>query len=444
MAALILTCISAELLEAQDAPRRRRATPEELGPAPERLRYKPVPDAEIPRILSSLAQRCRDNFERISTWSATYKCGDTKRIVDDDQHTQARRYGVDPDRPTESFVLRLSTIVSFEYDAETETVLTDFYPKLAHVQHMPSTDIIFTQQVGGPGVPPDEEGYRVNHLKHQISLISPEQFLRFVPERTYGRFDLEPQGSNRKGKAAFRAPPAEGRGKTWQNVVDPRDLFGTGRPMWELLEDAAAQAEKRPEVTADFEKGAVGLKLEHAAAEGGDVYILRVRAAAGENLLNVMCRIDTRVACNATYVSVEPEAAGVEQSWQWEFENVDGIWLPSLAHTSRSLPAEDIGLFSRTLRLETVAVNEPIAVEDPYRRLGLSDGDRVVDLIEGKVFVYAGGELGEPMSGIAPAKGNSAPEGRTWLLAINILALLAIGVVFVLKKRRRPFSSNDA
>lgn len=219
MAALILTCISAELLEAQDAPRRRRATPEELGPAPERLRYKPVPDAEIPRILSSLAQRCRDNFERISTWSATYKCGDTKRIVDDDQHTQARRYGVDPDRPTESFVLRLSTIVSFEYDAETETVLTDFYPKLAHVQHMPSADIIFTQQVGGPGVPPDEEGYRVNHLKHQISLISPEQFLRFVPERTYGRFDLEPQGSNRKGKAAFRAPPAEGRGRPGRTLL---------------------------------------------------------------------------------------------------------------------------------------------------------------------------------------------------------------------------------
>ncbi len=164
---------------------------------------------------------------------------------------------------------------------------------------------------------------------------------------------------------------------------------------------------------------------------------MKVNVSEKEVLINDL-RFDGRVGFNITS-DVAKEGNGRTPIWtHWEYAEYDGVFVPKaiirvVAHEDGQHLA-----FQRNLELQTCKVNGPLHPDGfSYKRLGLKDGERVVDRIENKLYLLDKDQL-VAAEQYEPLK-QQAPGSNRWkiILGLNIVILLAIFAYWLIRGRVR-------
>jgi hypothetical protein len=214
-------------------------------------------------------------------------------------------------------------------------------------------------------------------------------FARMVGRDKNGRFIHEGRRD--------REPGREGQGLL--GLVDPRRVYGFGekRPAWEYL---AAQRKNVPnrrpeEITAAVatQPTQVGYWVEQVRADSPRLYCvvwrgegLKQYGAAREELW-----FDEAAAFNM--IRGDSTVGGERKYIEIAYERHEGVYLPK--HVLRENFDADGRLKSRQdMTLTASTLNEPLPPEQfSLKSLGLRDGERVIDKVNGGEYRYKAGVL---------------------------------------------------
>lgn len=223
----------------------------------------------------------------------------------------------------------------------------------------------------------------------QTSIVTPEHFLRFEPNVPHGG-----------GRMAFRDLRAKADNQQWGAIVDPRTLLGYGRPTWENLQSIAQALEQTGKIEVD------GFRLLIIREETGEDETYEIhfpgRLAPGRFLIQEMT-FSKKAGYNLTLLRMHDNDGRPHQQLTWEYVEQDGVHLPSRVEYKSADSEGRHWVFTRTLRLTNSTINEPIPAETwTYRSLGLKDGDRYRDQLEGVTYLVAGDLLQREDQNLAP------------------------------------------
>ena len=269
---------------------------------------------------------------------------------------------------------------------------------------------------------------------NQMFIVAPEHCLNFMPTVSHAalpdhpRVDLE----SGVGRMAFRDPPEKGTQTPWGGVVDPRLFFGFERPLIHTwlggfcLFFAKADSEEKKELD-----NSLNIKEERSGSS--PVYTIVFRGPQEKEM-----KLDGGVGFNLVKFCVRGRDGTLRWQQTWEYRKLEDIYIPAKIRLAR---CGDDGntVFDRTVVLDECSVNEPIAPSVfTYDQFGLENGERVLDQIEGALFVYQDGKLIAAKDMPPPQdqdKRASTPPSRRWLLSICSTALVVCISLFVWRRR---------
>ena len=409
---------------------------EATRPEPDRPReWKVVEPPDLLDVSSMLASQMRSNFEKIRTWSGKYEYQDSslmkrelveKLVEDSPEDSPWKRLKLGRENVPALMRIEVGRIV-FAIDVESDSFSTAF-----EVHERRLRDLETLESVESP-----ETGF------FQRSVVTPEHYLSFEPRISHGRFqDIPPVGPPR-GAAAFRDPVSKAANQTWAIVVDPRDFFGTAedQKFWDVLEILADAIS--PGGTSEENQEAVAAAITLRTGETDNAVHYHLEFAGkweGQDQGKIEWFLNDQAGFNVTEVYNRDPSGQIVSHMALDYQLKDGIFVP--AFVSYAITTEDRKRyrFQRILQLKECVLNEPI---DPsqftYTGLGLKDGDRILDRIEGASFVMEDGvpvklaEFGQKLE--EPAEmGGIGPLTRLIYVALSVVVLVA--VILILRVRR--------
>ena len=309
----------------------------------------------------------KSNYERIVTWKGTYRFEEEEWFRGDRARRLGEGLGIS-DLPATEPVIRRNVAGRGEFAVNVER------------------DLLF---VSFQTAKPELRGTDKEVLPyHQRSIITPEHYLHFQPNARWGRSKMV-VSENAIGRAAFRDPVAKSEGQQWGYIPDPRQFFAYGRPFWREIEIIAEAL--LAEGSLEIDGHALRLSYRPARRE----YFLTVPGKAGAGSYKFLeYTFDEDAGFNVVSLVMRDSDGRVYQDFKWQHQLLDGTYVPSRARYV--MPGKDGQhiQFSRTWELEESRLNVTL---DPdtftYRNLGLEEGDRFLDNIEGVEYIYRGGEL---------------------------------------------------
>jgi hypothetical protein len=277
----------------------------------------------------------------------------------------------------------------------------------------------------------------------QRSVVTPEGYLSFEPRVTYGPFkDIPPVGPS-NGPAAFRDPVSKAANQTWAVVVDPRALFGTAedQKFWDALQILADLLSPGGTTEENQEAVAAAVTLRTGETENAVHYHLELAWKwKGQDQGKMEWFLNDQAGFNVTEVYTRDPSDQMLTHTSLDYQLKDGIFVPRFVHYAITTEDRKRFRFQRILQLKECVLNEPI---DPsqftYTGLGLRDGDRILDRIEGACYVMEDGvpvklaEFGEKIEQTPEPRRISAIM-RLLYIGLTIVAL--VGIVLVLRARR--------
>ena len=174
-------------------------------------------------------------------------------------------------------------------------------------------------------------------------------------------------------------------------IFDPRESFKEGRPVWETVQIILDKLDKKGE----WKIGAYDLKVEECNDKGIMKYqiIMPGKISEGDIVLSKMV-FSCDKGFNITFFQVSDVNGKVFQKATWDYELKDGIYLPKET-LQQNYTGEKANLsYSIKSIFKNLKLNYPIQEEIfSYKNLGLKNGDKFVDKIEGKEYTYQEGNL---------------------------------------------------
>ncbi len=405
--------------------------PIDLGP-PKNVDWTPVAKEDRLEVLQFLSLQVKQNYESIDTWSGTYKYQDKLRLSPELISQALERID---DLKLENYdgasaLRRLENgVVRFSMDRESDSLNTSLEALDQKVR-----DLVNDVDIAWP-----------IDLAFQRSVITPEHYLHFEPRERYGRFKsvlgMEPS----HGPTAFREAVSETDTRWHGILVDPRKLFGGTRESnsWETLAECADAVSRFPDHEID---GKLMIEVKRGVHESGTCYRVEGTAIVGETTVERIAIYEERVGFNLTSRRDRVPSTGVvEKDVCRDYRSIDGTWVPSLYHTQWMTKDGRSKAFERYLVLEECVLNEKLPLDRfTYAGIGVPDGSRVIDRIEGVGYVYENGELLQPFpfySG-GDATRPAAPQsvrrfGVASRLALTVLCTVALVAVVVLVRRHK-------
>lgn len=336
-----------------------------------------IPPGDVTKMLEFLSSSVRSNFENIRTWAGTYKYEDIRNYNVKGAGQLAEALGLNASEVNGPVRARSSGTVEFATNIGNNQLYTSFINKGTQYD------------VGKSRRPLEIDAQEFI----QESIVTPEHYLHFQPNVTWGRsrrsFGYGPSGK----RAAFRDPVAKSEGQRWGCIVDPRSLFSGGRRrFWEELDLIAKSISK---LGGEFVVGKYHMRLTETREGGQSRFSLSVpfKGPGGAVMFNEMT-FDERCGLNVTSVAWVGESGQVRQKTEYEYVLKDGVYIPSRV---RRIHFDEDGLrikFERTLELVKSEVNGKIdeKVFTPIA-FGLKEGERLIDNIEGVEYVIKDGKL---------------------------------------------------
>ena len=421
----------------------------------ERLKYTPISE-KAAVVLEMIARQSQANYTRIRTWSGTYRIQDKQLHKNvDGPLLQALSKASGRDLSGKQVRSILTGSVEFEVDIAADSFFSRFHGKSRVFREAGSRQVL-AQVHDGQDSLKAEDGYSVDTLQIQNSIVTSEHFLHMRPDTEYPRFAIRPNAGPRLGRAAFRDPMIDGAGRHLSLVVDPRRLFTTGMESgWDAARRIAltlrtlALDSMPSEDWKTLKNAKPNIDIRRADTPSGSVFRVRMMLhTSPQETMQSVYTFDGRVGFNMTHKEITEttitKTGRRTSSWMnWKYKEYDGIFVPqSVIKVNMDRDTNRLG-FQRNLDLQDCVVNGPSHPDGfSYKRLGLQDGERVVDRIESKLYILDNGQLVEVQKVDAGPKQSVKASKSRWKLVMTVNAVVLIAlIVFVYFRKRRQVSN---
>ncbi len=380
--------------------------------------------AEPAHELTRIAGLIRANYERLITLKGIYSVQD-RQVVTDPKLLQTMGVANLPEKPR--FGLHTTAVSHFAIDFKGDRLFS-------------------TCEVTAPSQLIETTGGAFNVLPVtsltvpvRAATIANNEFTWCHRDEKFSRLKDRPELGNAVTKVAFVQPASVATGERWGFLIDPRQLFWGDAFLPTQLEnmaEAAASNAKPPQ-------GKVRRTVSVTRLEFPDFTRVKVdyRGEDGPTSAVTSFVADSRVGFNVTQYSVTVNGETNRTSSR-QYATVSGVFIPAnftlqfprSGHVPNATPELN---FSRTLELTDVEVNVPVDESwFKFGNLGLEDGDRIANQINGKSYVLKNGEPVEVKAGELSAISKPKDKHANWYLAVSSLAATLVVLCLIFRKRR--------
>ena len=359
--------------------------------------------------LEFLIAEMQSNFDKIKTWEASYKVQDhsllTPQMMND-------MYKVDRPSDSPDVSRREQGTVEFALDAGENLLYTNIEMQSRYFAEV-------TGDFKELSFPTMEAG-----LFSHRAILSPSGYISFEPNEKFPGFIELPAMDDSPLPTAFRDAVEKSEGLQQSGVVDPRLFFGINEQtfFWTDLQN-----------TIDW--GMLdSIKVYSDPREQGKRYVIKLGESSGGNNDVSFVGVYTfneNDSYNPSEFSFEKRhgrSIAVVKVWNWRYTEIDGIHIPEYIRCATHSDDDLYVKSERILELKECSLNKKI---DPqkftYAGLGLKNGERVVDRIEGVGMIMRDGKptvvakFGDPVALVSR-------QTWSWPRIIGILVfVLAIG-----------------
>lgn len=401
-----------------------------------------VKPGAIPDRLRSIAVAIRANFGRIRTWTAEFEFQDIallagipesipKRTGELWRHSlgrDGRLYRQDNGR------------VVIHCDFATDLLRSDFRVEKTRYQNSDKlTELPYADS---------------GDLFYQRSIVAADSFWQFEPiirDQGPSMFvTSEHTGFPQSGRMAFRDARVRSEGQQWGIVIDPRQFFGRGGPdlIWEELQrlsNAIAIGEMQTALTELLPNRPIDelLRMQEWTHEHQNyvslMFALVGSRSAPANTYHMFTLVFSESAgYNLVWFGETDSRDRLRTSTNWEFQRESGVLVPARIVHLQSRDGETIR-FQRILTCRTITLNEK-QNETLYTvaGLGLRNGERVIDRVSSRAYVYRDGKLTEPIDFEQVLPGGGARLVNRWPTVLVFLGTFTAAVLLYFRVIHRP------
>ena len=363
------------------------------------------------RILEDISNTIRINYDSIATLAGIYRLQD-RQLLTDPELLKA----FDPDDSSLSVPVQLATqaIIEFAIDLKGDRLYTSCQPTGARMLIERAT----LRTAVAQGLAPPEIR----------AIITVDGYVYADPNAQHGAFMGFPEMGAGPTRAAFREPRSNADAERYGMIVDPRKLFQGTIPYADEI-DAIRHLVESPE------NNPRTIALKRVKGADFERYTIIVTATLEGTWRSCTTIVDSRIGFNVVIENFEAEGAGTTQSKTMNYGRVGEVFVPAEVVLSLPSKQKDQWSFQRTLILEKAAVDFPL--EDDmfgYARLGLGEGDRVLDRIEGSGYVLKSGRLARCSIEDAGPKPHPRQSSRV-LFFFGVIPILLFALWFAIQKR---------
>jgi hypothetical protein len=352
-----------------------------------RLKYEAVTDDPID-ILRMIAEKSEANYQQIKTWSAAFRFQDkAAHFKIEEGLAKALSKAANRDLDGATVYSTTSGTIEFEIDISKESFYSRKVDERCVITDPQNGQVLADLNQEQDSLPVDEES-KIDMLNTWNAIVTPEQSIHMQPDTSY-----------QNGRTAFREPRENGL--RWGTLVDPRQLFGEGIPHWEMARNAAKILEVLASDQPPKEKGLQELlkakpkaTIKQAKTDDGPIYWVRFEARTLETgVMRTDYRFDGRVGFNLVQSRTTTNGR-VVSDMEWSYIKSEDVFVPKSLIKMMSDSKTGKLAYQRNLDFKSCKVNGPLHPDGfGYKRLGLKDGERVVDRIKKAVYVLDGKDL---------------------------------------------------
>jgi hypothetical protein len=335
--------------------------------------FRPVDPNRIPEILTMISTQIKSNYDKIKTWQ-----GEADAITDS-IHEGAKAERILRERTNGTGEIskvvkeRFESRHQFAVDVEKDFLYSSLYRE---------TPPAYTDLENGRNL-----GTKSPRPWYTIVIIAPEYSISSMPH-TYDR------GNSIASREAVKETRQKGSKCTsgMPPASDPRGTFTTaGGKVWESFPRILQYINEHGKYSFDGHD----LKVEESTSENVTRYRIEVPAKINTEKYYFLTKVfSSEAEFNMTLYEVANEDGRILYEWKWDYDLIDGVYLPKVT-SQRNFTREGGKLdYEERYIFKNQKVNKPIPAETfTYKNLGLKDGDKFVDKVEGKEYKYQDANL---------------------------------------------------
>jgi hypothetical protein len=337
--------------------------------------------AEKAAVVRMLSQQTKANYDKIDTWEGSYSYREQWQVEGEAAKVFCDAAQINPSANQLPLTSVSSLMATFAIDFANDSLFSTFEADRPAEVRLRTGELLR----GAHGVATDPHVVATN----VISIITPEHYLSFMPTVNHTSLPDYPKLAleDGVGRMAFREPSRNGKTGPWGTVFDPRFLFGFEMPpahawlggLYSFAMNATPEQKKELDNSLDVKKERTGDE---------SVYTIVLKRSQEQEIT-----FDGHVGFNPVKLRVKEQGGRLRWEQSWEYQQINDIYIPAKV---QFLEYGDDGniVVDRNVELRKCSVNRPIAPNVfSYDQFGLKNGERVLDKIDGVLFVYQDGNL---------------------------------------------------
>jgi len=410
--------------------------------------------------LLELSRQSHATVAKIHTWTGRVRFEDREFTRDEPVGIDIGCFGMARGSYQLPLERRTEGSGRFEYDVTTERYFSELMVERATVVEMNTRKYLLTQlrmplEGGGWADAPVylnadlaakiDSRYKLNLLFWKRSVVTSGEHLSIEPAKQYPQFLAAPGLGPPLGRSAFKDEPGTATEQQLSTVLRPASFFflWSNLPNWIQLEELATRYQKALD-TEEISETAFAKRLivEHAQDDFGHVYRLQIYTGEGDDRkkwTEFSAYFHENVGYLPLLAEVQSGAGHSRTALFWDYDVSNGFIHPRLMNRIITGPDPKYLSFQRSVQVIDSEVNAPIP-EDHFTlaALEMKDGERLMDRVEGKLFVLKDGQLE-----LATASHRMNPEAlkpastrwRLMLVAVNAVVIAGVALIFVARRR---------
>ena len=330
--------------------------------------------AEKAAVVQMLSQQTKANYDKLQTWEGSYSYRAQWQVEGDAAKAYFDAAKSNPSANQLPLTNVSSSTARFAIDFATDSLFSTFEADRPAEVRLRTGELLTVPNIVVTNV---------------MSISTPEHYLHFMPTVNQTALSDFPKVTLERGvgRMAYREPSRTGKTGPWGAVFDPRFLFGFEMsPVHVWLGGLSSVATNAsPEQKRELDNS-LDVKKEHPGDDS--VYTIVIGRSQEREIT-----FDGKVGFNLVKLRVKEQGGWLRREQSWEYQRIDDIYIPAKV---QFLEYGDDGniVVDRNVVLRECSVNKPIAPNVfSYDQFGLKNGERVLDKIEGGLFVYQDGNL---------------------------------------------------
>ncbi|MGL4593135.1 MAG: hypothetical protein ACRCUY_00230 [Thermoguttaceae bacterium] len=379
-----------------------------------------VPVADRIKALDLIGKSSESNYSKIRTWKGQYDFEDVVPF----SKTLAESLKI---QHASNCYIETKGHFIFLFDVTSKKIFIDFHPRSATL----------LPKING-------EGFDVASIvpPRVLSIVTPESYMHFKPEKKYGVFSDFPNLKQTEGRVVYIEQATKSQEQQEATVPDPSAFFRIGpRFLWEeidMLIEAIKIEDKIKDTGASFSvsvyedtanRSVFKIVLETGQKNETVKRTIFVDGKQGFNLMKFYDRISpSAIASPFTHVVST-----------FKFVEIDGIFIPDFIELH--YPSENTGkdIFVRCVHLKDSTLNTSFSENDfTYHKFSLANGDRVRDNIKNELLFFADRKLTKSPPGQYSENTSQYFALRFTMIVIGTILIFTGLAIRMSKKRNSP------